>query len=63
MPRKTVYVGDRDLPAWQAAERLAKKHETSVSQIVAEALAAYLPRVAAQPAPADRWAAIAPDAA
>lgn len=65
MATKTLYVGDRDEPVWQAADRLAKRNGTSVSRLVAQALADYLPRAAAEPAPepADRWAAIAPDAA
>lgn len=65
MATKTVYVGDRDAPVWEAADRLARRNGTSVSRLVADALADYLPRVPIrpQPAPDDRWAAIAPDAA
>jgi hypothetical protein len=61
--RQTVYVADREKPIWDAAERIAKRDGVSLSRVVAEALADHLPRRAAQPDPADRWAAIAADAA
>jgi hypothetical protein len=58
--RQTIYVGDRDEPLWKAAARLASRNRTSLSRVVADALADYLPRAAGEPAPADRWAHIAP---
>ncbi len=65
MATKTVYVGERDAPVWEAADRLARHNGTSVSRLVADALADYIPRVARKPdpLPAAQWAAIAPDAA
>lgn len=63
MAVRKVYVGDHDGPLWEAAERVADKRRISVSRLVREALEAHLPTAAAEPDPADRWAAIAPDAA
>lgn len=63
MATKTLYVGDRDGPLWAAAERVARRDRTSLSRIVADALADHLPRRAAEPDPRERWDAIANDAA
>ncbi len=63
MAVRKVYVGERDGPLWEAAERVAKQRDTSVSRLVVAALEDYLPRVVSEPDPSDRWAAIAPDAA
>jgi hypothetical protein len=65
MPHKTLYVSPKDESLWAAAQRVADKAGTSVSQIVAQALKNDLPRVAAelkQPKP-DEWAELATDAA
>lgn len=56
---KTFYVPDRDKPLWDAAQRIAKRDGLSLYRIVANALEAHLPTVAAEPAPEDRWAHIA----
>lgn len=63
MATKTLYVQDRDLPIWEAAKRVAARRQVSESQLVKEALEDYLPRIADEPASADRWAALAADAA
>ncbi len=63
MAQKNLYVSDRDKPVWKAAERVARRRNVSVAQLVVDALSDYLPRAAAEPDPADRWADIAPDAA
>jgi hypothetical protein len=65
MAHRTLYVGDHDTPAWNAVDRLARKHGVSVSRIVARAIAHYLPHAEQEPElPAeDPWAHIAPDAA
>jgi hypothetical protein len=60
---KTLYVQDRDLPIWEAAKRVAARRQVSESQLVKEALEDYLPRIADEPVPADRWAAIGAEAA
>jgi hypothetical protein len=56
---KTLYVPDRDKPIWGAAKRMADLHQISESQLVRDALADYLPRLAERPPPVDQWAAIA----
>ena len=61
MATKTLYVREPDEPVWDAATRLAKRRKTTVSRLVAEALEDYLPRMAAEPTPEDRWANIAAD--
>jgi hypothetical protein len=63
MAYKTHYVPDRDLPLWGAAKRMAELHQISESQLVRDALADYLPRLAEKPAPADEWAALGASAA
>jgi hypothetical protein len=65
MPHKTLYVSERDLSLWDAAQRVADRRKTSLSRVVAEALTEDLPRQDAQTVetPADRWAHIASDAA
>lgn len=61
MPYKTHYIPDRDQPLWAAAKRMAKRLRISEAQLVRDALADYLPRIADEPVPADRWAAIGGD--
>lgn len=56
MATKTLYVTERDLPVWQAAKRIAQQRRISESQLVREALEDYLPRLVAEPDPAERWA-------
>lgn len=63
MAVKKIYVGERDGPLWDAAQRVADRRRISVSQLVRDALADYMPRAATAPDPADRWASIAPDTA
>lgn len=63
MPRQNIYVAERDRGLFDAAERVAKRDRTSLSRVVADALAEHLPRRAASPSPEDRWADIAADAA
>lgn len=42
MPNKTLSVRENDLPLWERAERAAKDARTTVSALVATALAEYL---------------------
>lgn len=65
MPHKTLYVSERDLPLWDAAQRVADRRKTSLSRVVVEALTEDLPRQDAKTTetPADRWAHIGSDAA
>ncbi len=65
MAHRTLYVAEKDLNLWAAAERVASRKKTSVSQVVTEALENDLPRqdAAVPETPADRWAHIAADAA
>lgn len=61
MPHKTLYVSPKDESLWAAAQRVADKAGTSVSQIVTQALKNDLPRVVAeldQPK-TDKWADLA----
>lgn len=61
MIRRTIYFRENDAPIAEAARRIAGSRKISFSELVTEALADYLPRIAAEPTPAERWAAIAPD--
>lgn len=61
MAQRTLYVREPDEPVWEAAARMAKRRRATLSQLVADALKDYLPRLADEPDPADRWAAIAAD--
>lgn len=63
MAVKKLYVGMKDMPLWEAAERVANRRRISLSQLVREALAEHLPTAAEAPDPAERWARIAADAA
>ena len=65
MPNKTFHIPEDERPLWDAAQRVAKLHRTSLYRVVATALENDLPRAAVEvPAdPADRWAHIASDAA
>ncbi|MEU8364895.1 hypothetical protein AB0C27_53670 [Nonomuraea sp. NPDC048882] len=42
MPNKTLSVREDDLPLWERAERAAREARTTVSALVASALASYL---------------------
>lgn len=42
MPNKTIYVSDEDGRIWNAAATYAKATDTSVSKLIAKALALYL---------------------
>lgn len=59
MANKTFYIPDRDEELWEAAERVAKLRKTSVYQVVRDSMDRHLPIIAAEPAPAERWAGIA----
>lgn len=63
MPNKTFHIPEDEIPLWEAAQRVAKQQHTSLYRVVAEALENDLPRIAAKPRPADKWARIAADAA
>lgn len=65
MPNKTLYIPDDEIPLWDAAQRVARLHKTSLYRVVAEALKNDLPRAAAEPpaSTTDQWAHIAADAA
>jgi hypothetical protein len=68
VPHKTLYVAERDISLWEAAQRVADLRKTSLSRIVVEALENDLPRAATDDptppeTPTDRWAHIAADAA
>lgn len=65
MPNKTLYIPDDEIALWDAAQRVAKLHRTSLYRVVAEALKNDLPRAAAEPPTDlnDQWAHIAADAA
>ncbi len=65
MPNKTLYIPDAELPLWNAAQRVARLHDVSVFQVVADALRQDLRRAAAEGPlqPADEWADVAADAA
>lgn len=65
MATKTLYVGDRDGPLWEAAQRVADRRRTSLSRLVTEALERHLPDLvdAPEPPPTDRWNDLAADAA
>jgi Na+-transporting NADH:ubiquinone oxidoreductase subunit NqrF len=58
MPNKTLYIPERDIPLWEAAQRLADRQKVSLYRIVSESLNAHLPVIAEQPAPEDRWTRI-----
>lgn len=62
MANVTLYVSEQDQPVWQAAKRMARLRRISKSQLVTRALEEYLPRIADEPDPADRWSQIAADA-
>lgn len=61
MPVKQLYFSERKKPLVEAAERLADAHDISFSRFVTDALEAYVPKVAAEPAPTppEQWAEIA----
>jgi hypothetical protein len=63
MANKTFHIPADEQPLWDAAARVAKQHRTTLYRIVAEALENDLPRIAAKPAPDERWAHIAADVA
>lgn len=59
MANKTFYIPPRDEELWEAVERVAKVKKTSAYQVVRDSIDKGLPIIAAEPAPADRWAEIA----
>ena len=65
MPNKGLYIPDAEVPLWDAAQRVAKKHHVSLYRVVAEALKNDLARADAEGPvrPLDEWAGIAADAA
>lgn len=65
MPNLTVYVPDAEIGLWNAARRVAKRHNTSLHRVLADALRQDLRRAEAEGPiePADPFADIAADAA
>lgn len=65
MPNKGLYIPDADVPLWDAAQRVAKKHKISLYRVVADALKADLPRADSDGPlkPAETWTHIASEAA
>jgi hypothetical protein len=63
VPKKNIYLRDADTPVWEAAERVAKRNDTSVSRLIVDALTEHLPKAAAEPVRDVRWSDIAADAA
>lgn len=65
MPNKTLYIPDQEIPLWNAAQRVAKRHGISLHRVVADALRQDLRRADLEGPikPADEWADIAADAA
>mgnify|MGYP001586371359 CR=1 FL=1 len=62
--QKHLYIRGVDTPIWDAAERIAKRNCTSVSQLVIDALAEHLPKAAEKPVQeSPRWADLGADAA
>ncbi|MEU7170350.1 hypothetical protein ACIODS_12395 [Micromonospora chalcea] len=59
MPNKTLYIPERDVPLWDAAQRVADRQKVSLYRVVSDALEAHLPVAANEPDPQDRWANIA----
>lgn len=64
MPNKGLYVPDAEIPLWEAAARVAKKHKVSLYRVVSDALKADLARADAEGPlkPAETWSHIAPAA-
>lgn len=65
MPNKGLYIPDTEIPLWDAAQRVAKKHGVSLYRVVADALKNDLPRADTEGPikAADEWADIAAEAA
>lgn len=65
MPNKGLYIPDAEIPLWDAAQRVAKKHKVSLYRVVAEALKHDLARADTEGpvAPSREWDGIAADAA
>ncbi|MER7331632.1 MULTISPECIES: hypothetical protein [unclassified Micromonospora] len=63
MPVKQLYYSKRKKPLVEAAERVASAHDISFSRLVTDALEAYVPKIAASPAPTppERWDEIGTD--
>lgn len=60
---KTLYIPPADAALWEAAERVASRHDMSLYRLIAEALENHVPAVAERPTRAERWATVATDAA
>lgn len=41
MPRKTIFVRERDLPLWEWAREFAERNRTTISGVLMNALEAY----------------------
>lgn len=65
MPNKGLYIPDAEVPLWDAAARVARKHNVSLYRVVSDALKADLPRadIDGPLKPAEAWQHIAADAA
>jgi hypothetical protein len=61
MPKKNIYLRNADTPVWDAAERVAKRNDTSVSRLIVEALTEHLPKAAAKPVRQVSWADLGTD--
>ncbi|GGM26858.1 hypothetical protein GCM10011608_09550 [Micromonospora sonchi] len=61
MPNKTLYIPDRDVPLWEAAQRVADRQKVSLYRVVSDALENHLPTAVSEPGPRDRWRHIAAD--
>ncbi len=64
MANKTFHIPEGDAELWAALGRVAKLKRTSQYRVLRDALAAHLPKAAAEPAPAaDPWTQLAADVA
>ncbi|GAA4439591.1 hypothetical protein [Phytohabitans houttuyneae] len=57
---KTLWIGRRAQPIWQAAQREADRREIPLTQLLTDLLERHLPGMAEEPTPQDQWAQIAP---
>lgn len=65
MPNLNLYIPEAEMPLWDAARRVAKKHGVSLHRVAADALKADLSRADTEGPlrPTDEFAHIAADAA